>query len=945
MSVFVFISLVFPDPILSFYKNKITYQKFEWHYYSSPHFDVYYYPEEEEFLQEMVGYAESAYLQLSKNLDHEINFKIPLIYYKTHAEFEQTNVMMQEIPEAVGAFAEPFQNRVVIPIDTPRDRMFKVLTHEIVHIFEFSIFYEGNLGRAIRSQPPLWLFEGLASYLAQDEDNMDRMIIRDAVVNNIIPEIEKLNVLSFLTYRFGHAIFDFMEKSFGKEGVRTFLYEYKKVLLTNNIQKAIKESFGLEMDEFNRRFQKYLRQKYFPILLEKNEPGEYGKEIGFKKPQVFTFSPTISPSGELVAALANPKEELDVVVISANDGSLVRNLTRGFTNNYEYITTEAFSGKKDLSWSPKGDLVSFFVRKENYRPLLVYDALTGEKVHNLKLEVDMGASPSFSPEGNRILFSGNRNGVWDIFQIDLDTKETKNITDDEYYDSNPSYSSDGRKILYNRRVGENEKIFLLDMDDPTRKTQLTIGPGNDIQPSFSRNGKLVFFSSDRTANGIFNVYSLNLDTGEMQRHTDLLGGAFTPVQIADQEGKEALTFAALFRGTFRLYRMEIKEPVEIIQQEEKPSTTIEEEMFKPPLSLSLDEEKKSRYRRLKWDVEAPEITVGVANDGSILSNADVIFTDLLGDHRIRARFYSIRDFSNLDVLYLNLKHRFDYAFRVFDFHDFFVLSDYTGLYRVESRVSAAHGIIQWPFNRYYRVEGFGGVIYRSQIYPTRDPMTDEVNLNKFSETFPIVGFSFNGDTTRFKEFGAYHGKRFEVSATYAPAMGDARSFKEYSIDFRSYAHITSRSLFAWRLAGIVSDGDGANVYGVGGLNQIRGYDFREFFGTRIAFTNFEFRFPLIDELKFPFGAIRSIRGVVFADIGTAWFKDGWIYDHETFMYRKFDFYDSEEKRLVDGHASYGLGFNFFFLGPLQFNWMFSKRTDIKSSESGFRTDFYIAYEF
>lgn len=934
-------SLVFP-----FGKNKITYQHFQWHVYHSPHFDIYYYPEEEDFLEEMVSFAESAYLYLSKELDHEINFKIPLIYYKTHGEFEQTNIIMQEIPEAVGAFAEPFQNRIVLPIDTPRDKMYETLTHELVHIFQFSVFYEGSMGRMVRSRAPLWLFEGMASYYAHDEDTLDKMVIRDAVVNNIIPNVEQLNVLSFLTYRFGRAIFDFMEQNFGKEGIKTFIYEYKKVLLTNNLEKAIEESFGFEIDEFNRKFQKYLRKKYFPILLEKNEPADYGKEIGFKKPFIFTFSPTLSPSGELIAVLANPKEELDVVVISANDGSVIRNLTKGFTNKYEHVTTEVFRGRKDLSWSPGGDLIAFFVRKENHRPLLIYDALTGNKAYDIKLDVDNTASPAFSPDGKTILFSGNKKGIVDIFKLDLDTMEVANITADEFYDANPSWSMDAKKILYNRRVGRYGKIFLLDVSDPTKKIQLTFGESNDIQPSFSREGKKVYFSSDRGQDGIFNIYSLNLESGQITKYTDVVAGAFHPVQMADIDGKEYLTFVAMFKGTFRLYRMELSGVVETFQPEDEGIPPQEIEPFKPPLSLSLDEEEKGLYKKLKWDIQVPEVTIGVANDGSILSNADILFTDLLGDHRIHARFYSVRSFANLDVQYLNLKHRYNYAFRIFDFRDFFLISDQLGTKREEEyRISGAMGSIQWPFNKYYRVEGSAGVVYRSQTFPFQDLLTGTIHLVKYSDTYPFLSVGFNGDTTRFKSFGPYHGKRFALSVFWAPFTGDDRSFTEYLFDYRGYAHITSRSLFAWRLAGIISDGDGANVYGIGGLNQIRGYDFREFFGTRIAHSNFELRFPLIDELRFPFGSIRQIRGVIFADIGTAWFGNGLVYDPETFSYRKFNFYDSKENRLVDGHASFGVGFNFFFFGPLQLHWVFAKRTDFKSTESDLRTDFYIAFDF
>src|SRR5262249_17310801 len=162
--------------------------------------------------------------------------------------------------------------------------------HELTHIFEFSILYGDSLRRIIRSNPPLWLMEGLASYIGEDEDNIDRMVIRDAVVNNILPSVRQLNQLSFLTYPYGHAISDFINEDWGPSGIRNFLWEYRKVLLTDNVPHALKEAFGIDVDEFDRRFSRYLRRKYFPVLMEKYEPDDYGKDIGVKTPGRFTFS-------------------------------------------------------------------------------------------------------------------------------------------------------------------------------------------------------------------------------------------------------------------------------------------------------------------------------------------------------------------------------------------------------------------------------------------------------------------------------------------------------------------------------------------------------------------------------------------------------------------------------------------------------------------------------
>ncbi len=54
---------------------------------------------------------------MSSDLKHEIADPIPLILYKTHSEFEQTNLFPDFVPEGVLAFAEPTRGRMVLPID------------------------------------------------------------------------------------------------------------------------------------------------------------------------------------------------------------------------------------------------------------------------------------------------------------------------------------------------------------------------------------------------------------------------------------------------------------------------------------------------------------------------------------------------------------------------------------------------------------------------------------------------------------------------------------------------------------------------------------------------------------------------------------------------------------------------------------------------------------
>src|SRR5256885_14305519 len=102
-----------------FGKNNIHYDTFQWKIYPTDHFEIYFYPEVESHLERIASYAESAYQQISADLKHDLSFKVQLIIFKTHSEFEEQNVEPGAGQEGVGAFAEPFRQRIVGPIDDP----------------------------------------------------------------------------------------------------------------------------------------------------------------------------------------------------------------------------------------------------------------------------------------------------------------------------------------------------------------------------------------------------------------------------------------------------------------------------------------------------------------------------------------------------------------------------------------------------------------------------------------------------------------------------------------------------------------------------------------------------------------------------------------------------------------------------------------------------------
>ena len=131
------------------------------------------------------------------------------------------------------------------------------------------------------------------------------------------------------------------------------------------------------------------------------------------------------------------------------------------------------------------------------------------------------------PGGKYALFAGLKEGVSDIWRLDLESGEATNLTDDEFFDANPQVSPDGKTVVYARRVSGNFKIYAFPLDDPKKKTQLTFGPFDDDTPIFSPDGNLVYYASTED-DDIYNLRSLDLRTGAVKQYSDVLGGNMAP---------------------------------------------------------------------------------------------------------------------------------------------------------------------------------------------------------------------------------------------------------------------------------------------------------------------------------------------------------------------------------------------------------------------------------
>jgi tricorn protease-like protein len=228
------------------------------------------------------------------------------------------------------------------------------------------------------------------------------------------------------------------------------------------------------------------------------------------------------PSGDFVAAVSTydltvptQSPSPDVVVYSVRDRTLYRNLSKGYTTQYEYLIAQAVTISLDapgrvIGVAPDGNHVVAFVRRERGRNLAFFNVLEGKLEREAPLPgIDQELSPSYSADGKRVYFSGVANGNFDIFAYDLASGAVTDITRDAAYDTAPTESPDGKWVYYSSTSGNYTKLFRVDPANPSVKEQVTFGDWNDDDPFVSPDGKRLFFTSDRDG-GIYNIFSVDL---------------------------------------------------------------------------------------------------------------------------------------------------------------------------------------------------------------------------------------------------------------------------------------------------------------------------------------------------------------------------------------------------------------------------------------------------
>jgi Tol biopolymer transport system component len=191
-----------------------------------------------------------------------------------------------------------------------------------------------------------------------------------------------------------------------------------------------------------------------------------------------------SPDGTKLAFHTKAGGNVDIYVVNADGQNLKR-------------LTEHEAEDSSPHWHPSGQKLVFESNRDGNFEIYTMTA-AGQVIENLTNDPGNDITPAWSPDARKIAFSGKRGKtLGDIFVMDADGVNPQNITNNRSKDLDPRWSPDGKQFIFTSERNGAGDIFLMDINGENQK-QINFEPdpgfvGIDGAPIWSPDGKEVAY--------------------------------------------------------------------------------------------------------------------------------------------------------------------------------------------------------------------------------------------------------------------------------------------------------------------------------------------------------------------------------------------------------------------------------------------------------------------
>lgn len=430
-----------------FGKNRLQHKQFEWYFYTSNNFEVYYYDRGGANAKMAIEYLESEFDRLTQMIGYVAYTKPRIYIYNSPEEFLQSNLGLNK--EQFNEEGQTNFNRLIAEVsykgqmDQFKDDLIyatsKVIIEEMLYGSSVADAFQSNLMNSF----PEWYVDGIALYLAKGWS-----MEMDDYIRHFFQEEEKPKILKLKEREaalVGQSVWNYIAEKYGRRYVSSILNLSR---INRNEENSIANTVGLNYKTFTEDWKNY----YLAINAQiKNS----FKDIDRNAAVAETSSRVVgaindvkfSPDGLNVAYVLNNGGKFKVQVRDVSNGE-ERTIFTGGTilddQNPNFLAPV-------IAWKDSANIaIASFRRGTTTLRLRSIDGSSQDKI--FLRNITQILSLDFNSTGKNMAISAISNGKSDIFTLNI-RGQGKRLTNDQFDDLSPMFLNDST-IIYSSNVKE-----------------------------------------------------------------------------------------------------------------------------------------------------------------------------------------------------------------------------------------------------------------------------------------------------------------------------------------------------------------------------------------------------------------------------------------------------------------------------------------------------------
>jgi hypothetical protein len=498
---------------MPFGKNRVQYKEFLWSHYRFDRYEIYFYEGGRNNAIYLSQVIQSTIDEVETLFDYYMNDRIQIIIYNTHADFKQTNIgITSDESTNIGGTTRIVGAKVFVYFGGDHEKFVAQIRSGIAQIIINQMMYGSSWKEVIKSSTlltvPDWYLNGIISYVTNPNDQVIFNRVKDAILMN---KYEKFNRLTGeeATYA-GHSLWKFVADVYGENIIPNILYMAR---VSRNVETGFLYVLGIPFKDVINQYQDYYKDIFDRDTQLRLPPLADKIPVKTNKKRVYQYF-KLSSDEVNAAYVSNEMGQYRVFIYDRNTGK--RKKIYKAEHKLERVPDLSYPA---IAWHPTGDQLSFVIEKKDKVWLMMYD-LNKKKITKLPIfMVQKVLDFSYSPDGQKIVFSGVKNGQSDIYVYYLIGSRIEQITNDINDDLNPSFADNDRKIVFSsNRISDtleiddqlailspNKDIYVYDLMRRSRiLEQITNTPNvNETSPFEYDRGEYTFIANN---NGITNRF-------------------------------------------------------------------------------------------------------------------------------------------------------------------------------------------------------------------------------------------------------------------------------------------------------------------------------------------------------------------------------------------------------------------------------------------------------